>query len=350
MRTQETDFTKAKVVSPSFEILTGLDSQGLEKRIEECGRICYKSEHKVGRITAEPFCRNTVKRGHNSVLEMAVVSYRVSFQDVKKLKNFYETIPKYLFVDSLYGLQRDMQNPWYYQLLITGSVRAFREMYIFHPECEITTAIVGDMWFEHPCFFDDLQYPEHGFSLGIEVKQVPLIEVNELPPDMRARHRHIAVKFIVNRAVTHEIVRHRPCSYLQESQRYCRYDGDLFGNRVTYIKPMFFKEGTELYSLWEKSVLQAEQTYLKLLGSLGPDGKKVSPQAARTVLPNSCKTEIIVYANLVEWMHMMALRTSGGAEPSMREVMVPLCEEFVKMFPQYGDFKRQLPSRDSYDK
>ena len=149
--------------------------------------------------------------------------------------------------------------------------------------------------------------------------------VDALSPELLVKHRHLAVKFIINRAVTHEIVRHRPCSFLQESQRYCRYSDNKFGGEVTFIKPMFYTEGTPEYDMWKKAMEDTEQIYLKLL-------ETSSPQAARTVLPNSCKTELIVYANLVEWKHIFKLRTTKAAEPSMREVMIPLQEDFKQRF------------------
>ncbi len=158
------------------------------------------------------------------------------------------------------------------------------------------------------------------------MEKLPLAEVDRLSADLLAKHRHIAVKFIVNRAITHEIVRHRPCSYLQESQRYCRYSEDKYGSEVTFIKPMFFAEDSEEYRLWEKAMVDTEKIYLKLL-------ETSSPQAARTVLPNSCKTELITYCNLLEWLHIFRLRTSKAAEPSMREIMNPLLERFRAMFP-----------------
>jgi len=93
---------------------------------------------------------------------------------------------------------------------------------------------------------------------------------------------------------------------------------------------MFFQEGSDEYSLWEKAMQDTEKFYLKLLESS-------SPQAARTVLPNSCKTELITFANLLEWLHIFKLRTSKGAEPSMREVMIPLLHEFQKNYPTIFD-------------
>jgi thymidylate synthase (FAD) len=162
---------------------------------------------------------------------------------------------------------------------------------------------------------------------GISVRKVPLEEVERLPADKLAKHRHLAVKFIVNRAVTHEIVRHRVCSFLQESQRYCRYSEDKFGSEVTFIKPLFWAEDSEEYAVWRQATEETERLYFKLL-------ETSTPQAARTVLPNSCKTEIIVYANLEQWQHIFKLRCSKAAEPSMREVMIPLREEFAKRWPE----------------
>ena len=158
------------------------------------------------------------------------------------------------------------------------------------------------------------------------MEKIPLEDVEQLPAYLLAKHRFVAVTFTVNRAVTHEMVRHRPCGFLQESQRYCRYSENKFGSQLTFIKPLFYKEDSEEYGLWEEAMVESERIYLKLL-------ETSTPQAARTVLPNSCKTELIVYANLLQWVHMFKLRTSKGADPSMREVMIPLLAEFKKLFP-----------------
>jgi thymidylate synthase (FAD) len=216
-------------------------------------------------------------------------------------------------------------------LLISGSVRAFRELILFHGQPKIVQAIARFFIDRHPRMFFDLKAQGLAADVaGISIVKVPLAAVDQLDTSLKARHRHIAVKFYVNRAVTHEIVRHRPCSYLQESQRYCRYSESKFDNQVTFIKPMFFKEGSDEYKLWEQAMSVTEDIYLKLLATS-------SPQAARTVLPNSCKTELITYANLVEWYHIFKLRTSPGAEPSMREVMNPLLGKFQERFPGIFD-------------
>ena len=310
-----------KVIAPYFEILEDLDTQGLALRIEACGRICYKSEDKITRESAEPFIRNIIKHGHNSVTEMAVLTLRVFYDTESIASQFFHLMPKFLHVDKLEKKE----------LLITGSVRAFRELYQANPTVKLVKAIAEYLGSRHPLFYEDL-LPDRGLMKqeGVQVEKIPLETVDAFPADLLAKHRHVAVLFVVNRAITHEIVRHRPVSYLQESQRYCRYSQDKFGNEVTFIKPMFFKEGSDEYSLWEKAMQDTEKIYLKLLESS-------SPQAARTVLPNSCKTELITFANLLEWLHIFKLRTSKGAEPSMREVMIPLLHEFQEKYPTIFD-------------
>lgn len=310
------------VVPPSFEILEDLDKQSLAIRIEACGRVCYKSEDKISEGSAEPFIKNIIGRAHNSVLEMAVLTLKISFDDEGLVIPFLCTMPKFLFIDRLDNA-----------LLVTGTVRAFREVIQADNDVDMVCAMAGFLAERHPLFYSDLA-PEGGWKAvsGVSVEKISLKEVDELEPELLARHRYVGVLFTVNRAVTHEIVRHRPCSYLQESQRYCRYSEDKFGSQVTFIKPMFFKEDTEQYQLWKSAMEETEKLYLKLLGTS-------SPQAARTVLPNSCKTELITYANLVQWTHIFKLRTSQAAEPSMREVMIPLLERFKTMFPSvFGSF------------
>jgi thymidylate synthase (FAD) len=310
-----------KVIAPYFEILEDLDKQSLPVRIEGCGRICYKSEDKITPESAVPFIQSIIKHGHNSVTEMAVLTLKIQYDTESIASKFFNLMPKFLIVDKIEKKE----------LLITGSIRAFRELYQSNSTVKMVKAIAEYLSRRHPLFYEDL-LPERGLlkQEGVIVEKVPLETVDSLPVDLLARHRHVAVLFVVNRAITHEIVRHRPVSYLQESQRYCRYSQDKFGSEVTFIKPMFFKEESEEYSLWEKAMQDTEKIYLKLL-------ETSSPQAARTVLPNSCKTELITFANLLEWLHIFKLRTSKGAEPSMREVTIPLLKKFQEKYPTIFD-------------
>lgn len=304
------------VVDPSYEIQDELDQASLVIRLEACGRICYKSEEKITKDSALPFVKKIAEHGHNSVMEMAVVTLRV-YCSAEQFDAFLLQKPTYFFVDRVAD-----------GMLVTGSIRSFRELYQRAGNIAPVEAMVSFITHSHPYLFEGVWDGGHGLSIGdsIEVSKVDLQEVEALPTHLLARHRFCGVKFIVNRAVTHEIVRHRPCSFLQESQRYCRYSQDKFGSQVTFIKPMFYQEGTEEYVLWKKAMEETEQIYLQLL-------ETSTPQAARTVLPNSCKTEIIVYCNLVEWKHIFSLRTTPAAEPSMREVMIPLAAEMKERYP-----------------
>lgn len=136
-------------------------------------------------------------------------------------------------------------------------------------------------------------------------------------------HYSFTVRFVCDRGVSHEIVRHRLASYCQESQRYCNYGKDQFGGDVTFIKPLFFDEGTPVYRIWERSCQNAETAYFDLLN------EGCTPQEARTVLPNSVKTELVMTANVREWRHFLKLRTSMAAHPQMRQLanqLLAICQ------------------------
>ena len=132
----------------------------------------------------------------------------------------------------------------------------------------------------------------------------------------------ISVRFIVDRGISHELVRHRIASFAQESTRYCNYTKDKFGNELTFIKPCWLKRDTGRDE-WKNAMSNAEKSYLNLVSNLN-----WSAQEARTVLPNSIKTEIIMSANPREWRAFFKLRTPDSAHPQMREVTVPLLNEF----------------------
>lgn len=137
-------------------------------------------------------------------------------------------------------------------------------------------------------------------------------------------HSSISVRFIIDRGVSHELVRHRLCAFTQESTRYANYSKGKFNSEITVIKPCFFEEDTKDYDLWFHSCKVAEDTYLELI----KNGRK--PEEARSILPNSLKTEIVVTANVREWRHIFKLRTSVAAHPQMREIMNQLLKEFLK--------------------
>lgn len=144
-------------------------------------------------------------------------------------------------------------------------------------------------------------------------------------------HEKLTVKFICDRGVTHEIVRHRIASYSQESTRYCNYSKDKFGNELTFIRPCFWADDSEEYAVWKQAMEDIEKTYVKLL-SLG-----AKPEEARSILPNSLKTEIVCTMNLREWRHFFRLRTAERAHPQIREISVALLDELKKRIPVIFD-------------
>ena len=202
-----------KIIKPYTEIIDELNGQEILKKIEQCGRICYKSEDKIKEGSAEKFVASIIKRGHEAVLE----------------------------------------------------------------------------------------------------------------------HASFTVKFVVDRGVSHEIVRHRIASYCQESTRYCNYIKDDFGSEITVIKPFFLEEETDGWFLWKNSCEAAEYAYFGMLDW------GCTAQEARSVLPNSLKTELMMTANLREWRTFFKLRTAASAHPQMREVTIPLLEELKTLIPVVFD-------------
>jgi len=144
-------------------------------------------------------------------------------------------------------------------------------------------------------------------------------------------HYTISVRFICDRGVSHEIVRHRLAAYSQESSRYCNYSKDKFGSEITVIQPCFFEPNGRKYYAWKRSCEEAEAAYFDLLDA------GATPQEARSVLPTSLKTELVMTANLREWRYFFKMRTSLAAHPQMRELTIPLLEGFKTLLPEVFD-------------
>ena len=142
-------------------------------------------------------------------------------------------------------------------------------------------------------------------------------------------HSIITVKFFCDRGISHELVRHRLCSFSQESTRYCNYSQDKFDRELTFIQPMFWAEDSDAYNLWCLTMIEAENNYMKLL-DMG-----ASPQEARSILPNSLKTEIVVTANLREWRTIFKQRCARAAHPQIRQVMISLLDYCRENYPVF---------------
>lgn len=152
-------------------------------------------------------------------------------------------------------------------------------------------------------------------------------------------HEKVTVMFITDRGVSHELVRHRVGSYSQESTRYCNYGKGKYGSEITVIEPFFFK-GKDSYRTWEAACRNAEQSYLALIGS------NCTAQEARSVLPNSLKTEIVATFNFREWRHFFRLRASAASHPQMKQIAIPLllrfCEKLGVLFDDL-EYDRSFP-------
>ncbi|MBF0572237.1 MAG: FAD-dependent thymidylate synthase [Desulfamplus sp.] len=140
-------------------------------------------------------------------------------------------------------------------------------------------------------------------------------------------HISITVRIVCDRGVLAELTRHRLASFSVESTRYANYSKDKFGSEITFIKPFFWQENSPEYKEWEKAMEASEKAYMNLI----KNGAKA--QEARSVLPNSLKTDIIITANIREWLHIFNLRCSKASHPQMRQIMIPLLAEFNKRLP-----------------
>lgn len=144
-------------------------------------------------------------------------------------------------------------------------------------------------------------------------------------------HFSFSVKFIVDRGISHEIVRHRVASFAQESTRYCNYGRS---GSVAFIKPCYLAYDTTPFDNWVDSCMRAERDYMDMLEN------GYTPQEARAVLPTSLKTEVVMTANLREWRHFFSLRACGSTgkpHPQMLEVAVPLLKELKEIIPAVFD-------------
>lgn len=163
--------------------------------------------------------------------------------------------------------------------------------------------------------------------------------IKGLHHDSVLEHGSITVSIICDRGISHELVRHRIASFSQESTRYCNYSKDKFGGEITVIdlatgfsydlsRPTDYRK----YQIWRKAMTNAEQSYFEMLNA------GATAQEARSLLPNSTKTEVVMTANPREWRHIFKMRASKSAHPQMQEIMVPMLSEFKLVWPViFGD-------------
>lgn len=263
-----------KLIKPSFEVWeqsSGLE--GIYNQIERAGRVCYKSEDKITEDSAKSFVDRMVKSGHGAMLEHGTVYLAIPWAD---------NWEKYKY--NLYSRYNNLPTDNDFSVIaITTNFRV----------------LVENNW------LDDLKY---------------LCE----PTEYHAKR--ITVRFVCDRGISHEFVRHRVFSFAQESTRYCNYSKDKFGNEITFIEPCwsYYNPIRDGFSEFRTALLEAENHYLFLL----ENGWK--PQEARAVLPNALKTELVMTGFVEDWINFFKLRTASNAHPQARELAIPLLEELIK--------------------
>ena len=325
-----------KIIKPSFEIYNipePTDHDGVLMHIEKIGRTCYKSEDKITADSCIKFIQNIRNRKHWAVLEHYIFTVSVPFWMYFNLQNLearatIEQDTEYILKSSYIHLTKwDKPTDPKYRYLVSFSATALNYLM----ECN-SIKNDNENAISHLFQFMVNNYPELMLEPvpGIkrrsdnDIEFLSRTEIKNLPTWLREIHDFMSVLFVVDRGVTHEIVRHRPASYAQESTRYCNYANGKFGNEITVILPSFFDTGmgemsnSLVYDEWKASCESAEYHYLKLL-EMG-----ATPQQARSVLPNSLKADLNMTASIHEFNHFFAVRCTPGAHPQMREVACPL--------------------------
>lgn len=156
-------------------------------------------------------------------------------------------------------------------------------------------------------------------------------------------HEKVTVVICCDIGAYKDITRHRLASFSIESTRYCNYSKDKFGNELKFIKPCNIKEGTEEYRIWERTMLEIEKSYIEL-SNMG-----AKPDQLRMLLPHSTAAEVVMTCNLREWRHVLKLRCSSHAHPSIRQFFIPLLLYFKEVMPEVFDdvcYDEEFPKED----
>lgn len=297
-----------KLIKPSFEIWDQQEGlEGVYKQIERAGRVCYKSEDKITETSAKEFVERMIKSGHGAMLEHGTV-YMKFKTDISMSDNM--KVWKEDWLDKLIG------SPYSKNLVDEGD----------YVNLTTNLRVLIEISEQYPIY--EKEALDFFLSLMCEPTEY--------------HKKRITVKFICDRGVSHEFVRHRVFSFAQESTRYCNYSKDKFQG-VTYILPqwctnvnirdyennpklMYNANGilTDIEINFLCGLYDNEIRYLKLL----EDGW-VSQQA-RAVLPNALKTELVMTGFISDWEHFFKLRDAGSAHPQARELAQPLHKEFIK--------------------
>lgn len=274
------------------------------KKIELAGRTCYKSEEKITDESALKFYDALVKRGHTAMLEHATFIFETTedvYNQVLRGGRTRETAGcRYLNCteNHMFGGQ--------VRYLISGNLRAINESGIMDLLSTLAYEVDTRLVYASP-------YINRYTSKVINFKDIK----NPSPEEISA-HKYTTMRFVCDRGVSHELVRHRPYSFAQESTRYCNYSKEKFGGEMSFIKPARYVDwNILLQEIFTLGLSFAEKIY-NLMTKHG-----ATLQQARAVLPNAIKTEVVVTGNDAEWQHFFNLRskgTTGAPHPDMKIV------------------------------
>ena len=276
------------------------------KLIELAGRTCYKSEDKITEDSAKQFVKMLTKSGHHAMLEFGHACFALPAANTDYIKT--SDYSKYLIAS--YHLATG---------LVSGNFRAWLELFKNEQVQYMPTGVLAIGQFLYK------KYPEIFPNLGKTswVRKAEPVHEIDMTPEQKKVHAVRTVRLITNRGVTHELVRHRPCSFAQESTRYVKYDNDM-----EFIKPVWYEANDDKPNkIFRYACEKAEFGYI----GLRTNGWR--PEQAREVLPNSLKTEIVVKATLEEWFHIFKLRCTKAAHPQIRALLTPLLAELKEQIP-----------------
>lgn len=283
-----------KLINSSFEIITPEDYSldNIFKMIELCGRCCYHSYDKITSDSATKFVDRIIKSGHTSVLEHGTVYLKIRLDSncTQEFKNWYNYIFS-TFDYSPYSIVSKLLSVNGYEIMyITTNLRVLYE-----------NALLDEL---KPYFCTQ-------------------------PEDMH--ERRYTVRFVCDRGVSHEFVRHRVFSFSQQSTRYCNYSKDKFNNEITICKPWWWDNGTDVKKkLYHDCWQLCEDTYRSLSMA------KCEAQEMRAILPNAIKTELIMTGFTNQWEDFFELRDDKRAHPDAYKLAHDLHEEFKKRNYVYG--------------
>lgn len=308
--------------------------------IEKVGRTCYKSEDKITEGSAVTFVRNLIKREHWAMLEHETVYLLLSDAFMKEFLHEMdkERAREDMYTEPLafFKISREQGAN-----ILSGSFRAFHDLFV---NCKGLTVefIHKTLHNAFPVVYDAGKMSKIDVYdvLDCEVlSRSTFIGMYRNRPHILFKHLTHTVMFTCDRGVSHEFVRHRPCSFAQESTRYCNYHLDKFGSEVAVIEPFFWNKDderqkvsgceypTNKYDIWKTCGANLEKAYNMLI-EMG-----ATPQEARAVLHNSLKTELIMTATEYEWQHIVNLRyigTTGAPHPQMKESMGLIVEDLAR--------------------